>query len=219
MVNCCLLSSQSVFTRVRSDLSNKNNAVLLDSCNSANFYKDSVIYYKALIKLKENNIAHAKQLCKELQKNYPAFYEVHYLNGLIFLSSKNYGRSVNEFNEVLAKNSRHLKALYNRALAFGLMEEYDKAIEDLNACIELKPMYSLAYYSRAYWNEFLGNYPAAIKDYETTINLDPKNYDAYLGLAYIYHGLKTNTKSCEVINRAIQAGSQIAEEVRDNFCR
>lgn len=218
---CCLkCTAQSVFTRVRNDLNaTKNNITILDSCFSTSFQKDSVLFYKGLMALKQNNHSEARVHCKELLKVYPDFNEAHYLSGLIYLSAKNYGKSVNEFNLLLSKNSKHIKALYNRALAFGLMEEYDKAIEDLTSCITLKPMYSLAYYSRAYWNEYRGNYPLAIKDYETTINLDPKNYDAYLGLAYIYRGLKSNSKSCEVINQAIQAGSQIAEEIKDNFCK
>lgn len=212
--------AQSVFSRVHANLAaTKTNLSILDSCFGKNFQKDSVLFYKGMIALKQNNHAEARLRCKELLKLYPDFSEAHYLNGLIYLSSKNYGKSVNEFSALLQKNSKHIKALYNRALAFGLMEEYDKAIEDLTSCISLKPMYSLAYYSRAYWNEYRGNYTDAIKDYETTINLDPKNYDAYLGLAYIYRGLKSNTKSCEIINNAIQAGSQIAEEVKDNFCR
>jgi len=212
-------NAQSVFGRVRTDLASKNNKAILDSCNASNYYKDSVLFYRGMSALKTNNQNEAKLACKELLKAYPEFYEAHYLNGLIYLSGKNYGKSVNEFSLLLQKHPKHLKALYNRALAFGLMEEYDKAIEDLTACISLKPIYPQAYYSRAYWNEFLGNYPAAIKDYETTINMDPKNYDAYFGLAYTYQGLKSNSKSCEVINNAIQAGSQIAEEVKDNFCR
>jgi tetratricopeptide (TPR) repeat protein len=215
---CVYANSQSVFQRVRNDLSARNMAIL-DSCSSGSYCKDSVMFYRGLILIKENKLAEAKLISKDLLKNYPAFYEAHFLNGLIYLSGKNYGKSVNEFSAVLEKNSKHIKALYNRALAFGLMEQYEKAIEDLSACISLKPMYSLAYYSRGYWHEFLGNYPAAIKDYENTINLDPRNYDAYLGLAYIYQGLKSNTKSCEVINNAIKAGSQIAEEVKDNFCK
>lgn len=213
-------SSQSVFARLRIDMSlSKNNLSLIDSCNAANYFKDSVLYYKGLITLKQNNPVEARNICKELLKTYPNFFEAHYLSGIIYLSGKNYGKSINEFTTLLSKNQKHLKALYNRALAFGLMGEFDKAIEDLNACIALKPMYSQAYYSRGYWHEYLGNYPAAIKDYENTINLDPKNYDAYIGLAYIYRGLKSNEKSCEVINRAIVAGSQIAEEVKDNFCK
>lgn len=172
-----------------------------------------------MISLKQNDIAGAKLAVKELQKSYPNFTEVHFLNGLIQFSVKNYGKSVTEFTAVLEKNKKHIKALYNRSLAFGLMEEYNKAIEDLSSCIALKPIYPQAYYSRAYWYEFLGNYPLAIKDYENAINQDPKNYDAYFGLAYIYQGMKSNEKSCEIINDAIKAGSQIAVEVKDNFCR
>lgn len=211
--------AQSVFHRVHLNLLSNANTRILDSCDATGYFKDSVLYYKGMIALKDHNISLAKQYSKEIQKTYPGFSEVHYLNGLIFVSAKNYAKGINEFTHAIEKNPRHIKAYFNRSLAFGLIEEYDKAIEDLNKCIELKPMYSLAYYSRAYWNEYLGNYPGAIQDYENAINLDPKNYDAYMGLAYIYQSLKTNEKSCEVITRAIQAGSQIAEELKDNFCR
>ncbi|MBA3663563.1 MAG: tetratricopeptide repeat protein [Bacteroidetes bacterium] len=215
-----LLQAQSVFTRIRNNPEEiKKNQFVLDSCSTNNYYKDSVLFYSGYSALKQNNTALARQHCKELLKTFPAFDEAHYLSGLIYLSGKNYGKSVTEFSTLLQKKPKHIKALYNRALAFGLMEEYDKAIEDLTSCIALKPIYSLAYYSRGYWHELLGDYPSAIKDYETTINLDPKNYDAYIGLAYIYQGLKSNAKSCEIINNAIKAGSQIAEEVKDNFCR
>lgn len=213
-------NAQSVFQRVRGNLvMSSANKALFDSCLTNNHCKDSVLYYRGLVELKQNNAAAARNTCKELLKTFPDFHEAHYLSGLIYLAGKNYGKSVNEFGALLEKNPKHIKALYNRSVAFGMMEEYNKAIEDLSACIALKPMYAQAYYSRGYWNELRGNFPDAVKDYETTINLDPKNYDAYLGLAYIYRGLKSNDKSCETINNAIKAGSQIAEEVKDNFCR
>jgi tetratricopeptide (TPR) repeat protein len=214
------LHSQSVFNRVRADLNpSKNTFTILDSCNLNSFQKDSALYYKAIIAVKQHSIAEARKLVKEIQKTYPDFYEVNYVNGLIHMTEKKYAKAVNDFSAVLQKSPKNLKALFNRSLAFGLMEEYDKAIEDLGTCISLRPMYAQAYYSRGYWYEYLGNFPSAIKDYENAINLDPKGYDAYLGLAYIYQGLKTNEKSCEVINRAIQAGSQIAVDVKDNFCK
>lgn len=211
---------QSVFNRVRNNLFlTAANKTLFDSCMNKGYCKDSVLLYRGLIELKQNDALSAKNTCKELVKTFPDFYEAHYLGGLIYLANKNYGKSAEEFGVLLQKSPKHIKALYNRALAFGMMEQYDKAIEDLSACIALKPMYSQAYYSRGYWNELRGNFPEAVKDYETTINLDPKNYDAYLGLAYIYRGLKSTEKSCETITNAIKAGSQIAEEVKDNFCR
>jgi Tfp pilus assembly protein PilF len=77
----------------------------------------------------------------------------------------------------------------------------------------------MAYYSRAYWNEFSNKYEEAKADYEKSLQLDPKNYDAYFGIAYIFKNQKEYGKACETINRAIQAGSQIAVELKENFCR
>src|SRR4051812_27742199 len=86
------VNAQSVFTRVlKNPESVKNNMFLLDSCNAANYFKDSVLYYKGYLALKQNDLPSAKLYCKELIKTFPAFAEAHYLNGLIYLSGKNYG--------------------------------------------------------------------------------------------------------------------------------
>jgi tetratricopeptide (TPR) repeat protein len=161
----------------------------------------------------------AAKTSKTLAKDYPDFKEVHYLNGMLLFSNQNYGKSVTEFNQSLKSNPANSKALYNRSIAFGLMEEYLSAIEDLDACIQLNPTYVLAYYSRGYWYEFTGNYTEAAKDYEKTIQLDPTNYDAYLGAAYCYQNLKQSEKACEILNQAIKAGSQVAIEIKEIFCK
>jgi tetratricopeptide (TPR) repeat protein len=197
----------------------KSTITKLDSCFNAGYYKDSCLYYKGLVQLKNNQNAEAKKTCAELLKLFPEFLEAHYLKALIFYAEKSYVSAIDEFSIVIDKNRKHVKALFNRSTAFGMIENYRKAIEDLDDCVSQKPMYSQAYYSRAYWQEYLGNHAAAIKDYENTINIDPKNYDAYLGLAYIYLNQKNKTKSCEIINNAIKSGSQIAEDLKENFCK
>lgn len=191
----------------------------LDSCIARDYYKDSALFYKGLAHLKLGDIKGAKKNHSVLNKTYPAFADAHYLNGLIQFSDNNYGKSIDEFNVVLKANPNHIKALYNRSVAFGILEDYLSAIEDLGACIALNPNYTLAYYSRGYWYEYTGNYVESAKDYESTIRLDPKNYDAYLGLAFMYQNQKETARACEVINNAINAGSQIAEELKANFCR
>jgi hypothetical protein len=45
------------------------------------------------------------------------------------------------------------------------------------------------------------------------------NFDAYFDLASICRNQKENAKSCEVINKAIVFGSQIAEELNQMFCK
>jgi tetratricopeptide (TPR) repeat protein len=218
----CWCSAQTPFTRARLILRQDkpaNALPLLDSCIAKDYYKDSTLFYKGLTYLKMYDVEAALKTSKTLIKTYPAFSEGHYLNGLAQFSDENYGKSIDEFNLVLKANPQHIKALYNRSVAFGQLEEFLMAIEDLSACIALDPDYALAYYSRAYWYEYTGNYAEATKDYETTIRLDPKNYDAYYGLAYMYYSQKDPGKACEVINNAISQGSQIAEELKNNFCR
>lgn len=214
--------AQSPLVAVRNNLQSgdlKMAHEVLDSCGKTNFQPDSVLFYKGLLSLKKDNLSAARKYCTELEKTYPAFKEAHYLSGLIYFLNEKYGKSIDEFNKILKDDPRHLKALYNRALAAGLIEDYRSAIEDLGSCIALDPNYSLAYYSRAYWEEYTGNDADAKKDYEDCIRLDPKNFDAYFGLAYVYKNLKEHDKACETISKAISAGSQIAEELKENFCR
>lgn len=214
-------SAQSPFHHFSSQLQNDNFTEcqrILDSCSFVRYSEDSILYFKALITLKKGNIRGARIHSSNLEKNYPAFTEVHYLNGLIFYTSSDYGKSIEEFSKILNKNPSHLKARYNRALAYGMLEDYKSAIDDLNGCIQQDSTYSLGYYSRAYWQEFNGKYTEAISDYEKSIRLDPKNYDAYLGLAYIYHNQKDSVKACEVLQKAISAGSVVAAELKENYC-
>jgi tetratricopeptide (TPR) repeat protein len=214
--------AQSPFIQVRTTMESANYKIaqhILDSCSKTNFHSDSTLYYKGLLSIRKGDIQGARKQCNELEKLFPEYKESHYLSGLIHFVNEKYGKSVDEFNKVLKNNPNHLKALYNRALASGLLGDYMSAIEDLSSCICLNKNYSMAYYSRAYWYEFAGKNDEAKKDYEESIRLDPKNYDAYFGLAYVYKNQKENEKACETINKAALAGSQIAEEFKESFCK
>ena len=217
-----LCYSQAVYVNLKKNMSDGNFnrcLTLSDSCFDKNYYPDSSLYYKAMVYLKMDKVKQAKKTCSALYKTYPAFTELHFLNGLICFSEENYGKSIDEFNLAVKDNPKNIKAIFNRSIAFGLLEEYLSAIEDLGACIELDPGYAQAYYSRAYWYEYTGNYAAAAKDYEAAIRLDPKNYDAYLGLAYVYQNQNETAKACQVISRAIEEGSLTAAELREIFCK
>lgn len=213
--------AQSPFTAFRYKLQEdnfKDAESTLDSCSFLKYQEDSVLYYRGLLTLKKGKVKGAKIHAENLQRMYPNFYEVHYLNGLISFTQEDYGKSIEEFSVLLKQQPNHLKAQYNRSLAYGMLEDYKSAINDLNTCLQIDSTFALAYYSRAYWYEFTNKYADAIADYEKSIRLDPKNYDAYLGLAYIYNNQKENTKACEVLNRAINAGSVVAAELRANYC-
>lgn len=192
---------------------------ILDSCYAKRYHQDSVLFYLGLVNFKSNNDEAGLRYVALLNKEYPDFYDVHYLKGLHYFSKKNYAKSADEFTRVIEKDPKNIKAYFNRSVALGQLEEFLDAISDLGECIKLEPSNPQNYYSRAYWFEYTGNYPDAAKDYENAIRLDPKNFDAYMGLAYVYKNLKDNSKACEVVNKAIAAGSQIADEIRGNFCK
>jgi tetratricopeptide (TPR) repeat protein len=214
--------AQSPFTRVRHGLSSDNHEssrTILDSCNAKAFYKDSVFYYKGLVALKAGNIKEAKRNSASLSRMYPEFQLVRYLRAMIFYNLENYGRSISEFNVVIKNDPKNIKALYNRSLALGVLGNYNSAIDDLNHCIVLNSNYAQAYYAKAYWYEFLQNYEEAVKDYHSVIKLEPKNFDAYFGMAYCYQKLNLSDKACETMSNASENGSQIAEDLKEGYCR
>jgi tetratricopeptide (TPR) repeat protein len=213
--------AQTHFTRAHRLIQNeelKKAEVILDSCLVANYQKDSTYFYKGLAAIKAGNREKCKEYCTLLSKQFPKFGEVHYLKGLFYFQTEKYGKSADEFEKVLKDNPKDINALFDQSLALGLMEDYSDAIKDLDKCIALDSNFTKAYYAKAYWDEFTGNYTDAITNYLHTIRLDPKNFDAYFGLAFIYQTRKENTKACEVISKAIAEGSQIAEELKANFC-
>jgi tetratricopeptide (TPR) repeat protein len=217
-----VVSAQSPFAGIHQSIaSGTGRSVLriLDSCAAKNYMRDSVLYYRGMYHIKNGENKEARKSIDALSSDFPAFSETGYLNALLAFSENNYARSIDHFTEVLNRQPGHRKALYNRAIVFGLLEDYLPAIEDLTTLIALDPSNGEAYYSRAYWYEYTGNYPLAIKDYEQAIRLNNNNYDAYLGLAFIHHAQRNPVLACEVITKAIAAGSQAAEELKYNYCR
>jgi tetratricopeptide (TPR) repeat protein len=219
----CLVSHtiDGQFSEVRRSLDNddmKRSSFVLDSVSRQKKFIDSVLYYRALVALKGENMNEAKKNSEKLKEEFPGF-NAHYLNGLINFVKKDLAGSIDEFGKTLQDDPTNVKALYNRALALGLLEDFDSAIEDLSKCLSIHPKYVPALYSRAYWSELSGKFDQARTDYEQVITLDRRNYDAYLGLAHIYQLQKDPVKACEMINTAIAEGSQIAEDLKSNYCK
>ena len=214
-------AAQQPFSRSRTAFLNDQQRAaekILDSCEKRGYYTDSVHFYRAMNYARSGELKKAKKTVKALAKQYPAFGELDYLKGILSYNETNYARSIDEFSRSIEKNPTHYRAIYNRSLAYGMMDEYLFAIEDLGRLIALNPADGKIYYSRAYWYEYTGNYTEAAKDYSEAIKLDPRNFDAYLGLAFSYRQLGEKDRSCDVMTQAINAGSQIAAELRAAYC-
>lgn len=216
------LSAQDHFGRVRAGIEDDETGGLqayIDSISRLGLSKDSCIYYRGLLLLREDKVKEARNRIKDLRAHYPDFYMTAYLDGLVLFRMEDYARSAEAFTKVIARDSQCYKAFYNRALVSGLLEDYKAAREDLSSCIAIAPRSAQAYYSRAYWEELAGQFTEALSDYEQSISISGKYYDAYLGIAHIYHLQKNDVKACETISRAVEAGSQIAVDIRENYCR
>jgi tetratricopeptide (TPR) repeat protein len=218
----CTAGAQDPYSAVRRNLATghvKRAASVIDSCALKGFHTDSAMYYGAIADLLLGKTREARKTTKRLGTHFPEFHEREYLTGLVYFHQEKYGKALDAFTSVLVRNPGHAKALHNRSLTYGLLDQYELALQDVENLLKLEPGNVQAHYSRGYWNEFLSKYAEAAASYEEALKRDPGNYDAYFGLAYVYGRLNDPAKACEAIKRAIAAGSQIAEDIRANYCR
>lgn len=190
---------------------------VIDSCKSAPL--DSVLYIRAKLSLKANNLKEADKFCNKLIKLNSNYYEVWFIKGLIASLLDNHELAVHYFKIVLDKNPKHLKALYNSALNKGLQEDYRLAIIDLDRCLEINPNYISAIYSKGYFNELLGNYKEAIICYSKVISVDANYYDAQLALAYTYYLNQEKDKACKLVEELIDKGIPAALDLKTILCK
>lgn len=213
--------TQDVFAVARLQLEQEGETLYerLDSCIKTGYQRDSALYYRSLLRLKAGHNKLAFNDIARLQHDYNNFKNSDYLQALYCFNTQDYGRSAKLLNAVIKRDPRNAKALYNRALLAATLDDYKSAIEDLTTCIGLSPENALYYYSRAYWQERLGKLNEAIDDYEKALQLNLKLFDAYFGMANCYHQQKNNEVACKTIERAAQAGSQIAFDAKQIYCR
>lgn len=215
------LKAQDFFAQARFQLEQDGefSGERIDSCIRSGFQRDSGLYYRALLQLKAGHNKLALNDIARLQHDYSDFKNSDYLQALYYFNTQDYGRSSKLLNGIIKRDPKNIKALYNRALLAATLDDYKAAIEDLSTCIVLNPHSALYCYSRAYWYEHSGKLNEAIADYEKALELNTKLFDAYFGMANCYHQLKNNESACKAIERAEQAGSQIAFDAKQIYCR
>jgi hypothetical protein len=61
-----------------------NELYTVDSCFNKSHIRDSALFYKSLINLKLGRFQWARRSARVVEKLYPGFIEMHYLNGLLY---------------------------------------------------------------------------------------------------------------------------------------
>lgn len=134
----------------------------------------------------DRDIAHNSKLIQINPNNITAFYA----RGLAYLKSNRFISAIDDFTEVIMRDSTFADAFLNRGSALKELKEYDKAISDLSYLIKIKSDYAPAYTNRAIIFRTIGEYSKAIEDYNKAIAIRPYHALAYYnrGNAYIYMG-------------------------------
>jgi Tfp pilus assembly protein PilF len=105
---------------------------------------------------------------------------VDYFNrGNAYLSKKDYGRAIADYDEALRLNPNYAASYFNRGVAYFSKKDYDRAIADYDEALRLNPNYATAYFNRgvAYFSK--KDYDRAITDYGEAIRINPNDATAY----------------------------------------
>jgi tetratricopeptide (TPR) repeat protein len=89
--------------------------------------------------------------------------------------SKDYRGAIEDFNKVLALDSKNALAYAYRGHAKVNTEDYTGAIEDFNKALEFNPKFDAVYVDRGHAKSFSGDYIGAIADFSKAIEISP-NY-------------------------------------------
>lgn len=88
-----------------------------------------------------------------------------------------YEGAIEDYNEVIKVNPKHLKSYINRGASKYNLQDYKGAIEDFNKAIEINPLSKIAYFNKAAAKSGLEDHRGAIEDYSKAIEIDWKYCD------------------------------------------
>jgi len=106
--------------------------------------------------------------------------------GNVHLSTRNYDRAIDDYNEAIRLDPKYAIGFNNRGLAYQGKGKTDRAIEDFDEAIRLNPTYATAFVNRADARRIKGRIDLAIEDSDRAIGLNPNLARAFLARALAY---------------------------------
>jgi len=124
--------------------------------------------------------------------------------GFSYYRKREYGRSIQDYNQAIQLNSRLKPAYNNRGVAFAETKQYDRAGKDFDETIRLAPNDALGFYNRGHVYDDLGQYDHAIQYYDRAIRINPSYVDAFVNRGMAYSDKGQYDVAIQDFNRAIQ---------------
>lgn len=106
--------------------------------------------------------------------------------GNAHLSTRNYDRAIDDYNEAIRLDPKYAIGFNNRGLANQGKGRIDRAIEDFDEAIRLSPRYAMAFVNRANARRIKGRIDLAIEDSEKAMELSRSLAAAFLARALAY---------------------------------
>jgi len=131
-------------------------------------------------------------------------------NGKQQFDQGNYDAAIQEFTEVIKRNSKMAEAYARRAHAYNYNGNYDRALDDVNKAIQLDSKLALGYFVRAYVYVKRNDNDRAIADYTEAIKLDPQYVVAYSNRGNVYYNKKDYDHAIMDTTEAIRLNPQYA---------
>ena len=114
---------------------------------------------------------------------------IHFTRGAAEAALENHDVAIEDYNNALELNPKHVQAYINRGHAKNARGDTDGAIEDFSNAIQLNPEEGTAYFSRGGIKSKIEDYEGAIDDYNFAIKHNPEPAKLY----YIYY-IRGNAK-------------------------
>ena len=115
---------------------------------------------------------------------------LHNLSGIIYLSLKDYEKSIESFTNAITIKDNLYPAYLNRGIAYSEIRDFQKAITDYKKTIELNPNISEAYNNLGLALKNTGNKNESIDYFIKALNYNSKNSDAYENLIKVLTNVK-----------------------------
>ena len=103
---------------------------------------------------------------------------LHNLSGIVYLSLKDYEKSIESFTNAITLKDNLYPAYLNRGTAYCEIQEFQKAIPDFKKTIELNPNVSEAYNNLGLAYQNIGKKNESIEHFIKALNFNSKNTKA-----------------------------------------
>ena len=151
------------------------------------------------------------EACKAV--NYSAYSVAN--NGIQLFDTKQYSRSLKNFEKALEKDPKYCDAWYLIAHCYHKTGDYPKAIEACNKSLELNPTNPSALIIKANTLFLMKDTISAIDVFRKAKEVLPDKIDGYYGLALMLYLSKQIDEASKVLVEMEQKGVQTLD-VRDN---